>query len=122
MTTAIDGYFRALSQIDRAAYLACFTTDAVVQDPYGGRTFEGHDGLNRWFNGLERTWESFAMTPGESFTSGDRVAVTWTAAATSRTGKNARFAGINVFTLDGEGQISRLEGYWDVAATMAQIA
>jgi steroid delta-isomerase len=122
MTSAINDYFAALNSINRAAYLACFAPNATVQDPYGGRTFEGHDGLGRWFNGLERTWESFTMTPGDSFAVADRVAVAWTAEARSHQGKKARFAGINLFTLGEDGLITRLEGYWDAAAMIAQLA
>jgi hypothetical protein len=36
-------------------------------------------------------------------------------------GKRADFAGINVFTVGEDGLISRLEGYWDYAAMVAQI-
>jgi steroid delta-isomerase len=121
MTSATDRYFHALNGLDRAAYLACFADNALVQDPYGGRTLEGNEGLNKWFNGMERTWERFTMTPGQGFAAGDRVAVPWTAEATAKSGKTARFAGINLFTIGEDGRISRLEGYWDVAAMMAQL-
>lgn len=121
-TSAIDQYFTALNNIDREAYLAAFSDDATVQDPYGGRAFQGQEGLNKWFNGLERTWAKFTMTPAESYRAGNRMAVRWTAEATANSGKEAAFHGINVFTLSEDGRISSLEGYWDAAAMMAQIS
>jgi steroid Delta-isomerase len=121
-TSPIDQYFDALNNIDREAYLACFSNDATVQDPYGGRAFQGQEGLNKWFNGLERTWGRFAMTPGKAYTAGNRVAVTWTAEATAKSGKEAAFDGVNLFTLTEDGRISSLEGYWDATAMMAQIS
>lgn len=121
-TSPIDQYFEALNNIDREAYLACFSNDATVQDPYGGRAFQGQEGLNKWFNGLERTWVRFAMTPGKAHRAGNRVAVPWTAEATAKSGKEAAFDGINVFTLGEDGRIAALEGYWDAAAMMAQIS
>lgn len=122
MAPSIHDYFQAASNLDRQAYLSCFSQEAVVMDPYGGRPFQGHDGLNKFFNGMERTWESFTMTPGEFFAAGDRVATQWTARGTAKSGKTAEFAGINVFTLGEDGLISQLEAYWDVRAMIAQIS
>jgi ketosteroid isomerase-like protein len=62
------------------------------------------------------------MRPGASFASGNRVAVNWAVEARAKTGKTAEFAGINVFTLDDEGKISQLEGYWDFKQMVAQIS
>ncbi|MCA9970020.1 MAG: nuclear transport factor 2 family protein [Anaerolineales bacterium] len=119
---AVAGYFAALSAIDRDAYLACFAPDGVAFDPYGGRPFQGHAGLNKFMDGLERTWASFQMTPGDAFAAGDRVAVAWRCTATAKSGKTADFAGINVFTLNAAGLIAQLEAYWDFKAMLAQIS
>ena len=117
-----DNYFAAVSQLDQAAYLACFASDAVVHDPYGGRAWQGHEGLTKFFGGMERTWASFTMTPGESHVSGNRLATTWTAQGVSKNDKTAQFAGINVFTVNEDGLITQLEAYWDFKAMVAQIS
>jgi steroid Delta-isomerase len=122
MISAFNRYFAAVNSLDREAYLACFSEDAVVMDPYGGRVLEGRDGLNKFFNGMERTWNTFAMTPQEYFISGNRAAVRWNSEATAKSGKTAQFAGINVFNVNEDGLIDRMEGYWDAAAMMAQIS
>lgn len=122
MASQIDSYFLALKNRDRAAYLACFTPDAEVHDPYGARPFLGTEGLHKFMDGFERTWASFAIIPGHSFAAGDRVAVSWQTEAASKQGKTAVFAGIDVFTLAEDGRISRLEGYWDFKAMVAQIS
>ena len=119
--TAIEAYRQALNSLDRAAYHAAFAADAVVMDPYGGRPLEGAAGLDRFFNGMERTWSRFTMTYGAAYAGGDRVAVNWQVEAEAKGGKVAVFAGINVFTLDDSGLITRLEGYWDARAMMAQL-
>ncbi len=121
MNSTISNYFRALSDLDREGYLACFAPDATVMDPYGGRPLHGTDGLNKFMDGMERTWVAFEMVPGEAFAAGDRVAVSWKAKATAKSGKTAEFAGINVFTLNEDGLITQLEGYWDFKAMVAQI-
>jgi steroid delta-isomerase len=122
MSNAIGDYFRALSDIDREAYLACFDENATILDPYGGRPLTGVDGLNKFMDGVERTWDSFSMTPREMIAVADRVAASWSVVATAKSGKSAEFSGINIFTLNEAGKISRLEGYWDFKAMLAQIS
>lgn len=108
--------------MDRDDYLACFTDDATVRDPYGGRPLEGKEGLNKFIDGMERTWRVFHMEPRETFASGDRVATLWVAHATAKSGKTAEFSGINIFTLNEAGLIATLESYWDFEAMVAQIS
>jgi hypothetical protein len=62
------------------------------------------------------------MRPSEAYMSGNRTAVRWSATGTSQSGKTAHFEGINVFTVNDEGLISRLEGYWDIKGMVAQIS
>lgn len=120
--SASDAYFKALCELDRDAYLSCFTTKAELRDPYGGEPFMGPDGLAKWFKGMERTWQEFSIKPVLQFKSGSRIAVQWEAQGRAKSGKNAQFYGINVFTLDDEGLISHLEGYWDFQLMVAQIS
>jgi steroid delta-isomerase len=122
MTSAYSHYFSALNNLDQAAYVACFSDNAELRDPYGGRIFTGPSGLIKWFQSMERTWAEFDIQPDSSFESGDRVAIQWTALGSSKAGKKAQFSGINVFTIDDAGLIFRLDGYWDVAAMLAQLA
>lgn len=57
MISASDSYFAALQKIDLDAYITCFSKDAEVHDPYGSRPFVERSGLEKWFQGLDRTWE-----------------------------------------------------------------
>jgi ketosteroid isomerase-like protein len=120
--TAVERYFNALGSLNRENFLNCFSGNAELRDPYGGRVFEGREGLSKWFVGMERTWDTFSMNAIDTYESGDRLAASWTASAMAKNGKTASFAGINVFTIDEKGLISRLEGYWDASGMMAQIS
>lgn len=122
MITACERYFQALNNIDRRAFVDCFTDDALVMDPYGARKMEGVEGLSRWFNGMESTWDEFSIETGEYFVSGDRCAVEWKAEGKSKSGQIAQFKGIDVFTVSEDGLVSKLEAYWDAAAMMSQIS
>ena len=119
--SSVDRYFRAVSELDRDAYLDSFSRDAVLRDPYNGPEHRGQPGLNAFFDGLEKTWDSFEMVPEEAYRSGSRVAVPWKASGTAKSGKTADFAGVNVFSLDDDGRIERLEGYWDYEEMVAQL-
>jgi ketosteroid isomerase-like protein len=122
MITACEKYFHALNKIDRQAFMACFTEEAQIFDPYGSRMVEGKPGLNRWFDGMEKTWSEFSIKPGEYYIAGERCAVEWAATATAQSGKQAQFKGIDVFTVSETGLISSLEAYWDAAEMMSQIS
>lgn len=121
MTSASDKYFDALNRIDKSDFLACFTPDSALHDPYGGRPFSGSAGLEKWFDGFIRTWNKFSIEAEESYRSGDRLAVKWSADGTASSGKQASFSGVDVFTFDEQGLISRMDGYWDAAAMLEQI-
>lgn len=119
--SSVDRYFRAVSNLDRAAYLSCFSEEAILRDPYGGPVRQGEAGLSAFFDGMEKAWDSFQMTPQAFYRTGDRVATPWTATGTAKNGKTAEFAGVNVFTLDEDGRIRQLDGYWDYKAMAAQL-
>ena len=118
---SVRSYFNALNSIDRSAFLSCFSSGAVARDPYGGPVFEGPDGLNKLFDGMERTWSEFGMEPQAAFAGGNRLAVPWATSAVTKKGKRAEFSGVNVFTLDEDGKIIELDAYWNFKAMLAQI-
>jgi ketosteroid isomerase-like protein len=47
--TSIAEWIAAMNTHDSAAYLAFFTDDAVLDDPSVGEVFEGHAGINEYF-------------------------------------------------------------------------
>lgn len=121
MPDKVRAYFNALNSIDRAAFVDCFAEDAVARDPFGSATFEGSEGLHKFFDGVERTWSEFRMQPRAHYTGGDRVAVPWSTTARAKNGKEATFDGVNLFTVGEDGKIRMLDAYWDIRAMLRQI-
>ena len=119
--SASDRYFDALNNIDQERFLSCFADDAEIHDPYGGRPFVGIEGARKWFSGFEGTWSNFSIEGEDPFPCGDRLAVKWTVRGEAKSGKIAEFSGIDVFTVSQEGLITRMDGYWDAPAMLAQI-
>lgn len=121
MISASSSYFEALNSMNREAFLACFSQDAEIHDPYGGRPFVGSEGLGKWFAGFQGAWKQFSITHEGTYVCGNRAAVKWNAQGEASNGKRATFSGIDIFTIDNGGLIERMDGYWDAPAMLAQI-
>lgn len=121
LPTRVRDYFDALNELDRQSFLSCFTENAVTRDPYGGPVYEGRAGLEKFFDGVESTWQAFEMTPEAAYRGGDRLAVPWRTVAEAKNGSRAEFSGVNVFTVAGDGRIRELDAYWDFRGMLAQI-
>lgn len=119
--SASDRYFDALNNMNQEKFLPCFAADAELNDPHGGRPFIGKEGLSKWFSGFLATWTQFSISVEEPYSSGDRTAVKWNARGDASSGKGAAFSGIDVFTINEDGLITRMDGYWDAPAMLAQI-
>lgn len=117
----VEQYMKALNTLDEAAYLALFTENCVVNDPYGVAEFLGEDGLKRFFKGMTDTWKYFEMR-GDNFYPGDgnRLAVRWAVSATAKNGKAIDFSGVSIFYF-AEDKISGLDAYWHFRGIMKQI-
>jgi limonene-1,2-epoxide hydrolase len=117
----VDKYMKALSALDENAYVALFTDNAVVNDPYGIAEFLGEDGLKRFFKGMTDTWQYFEMR-GDKFYPGDgnRLAVRWSVSATAKNSRTIEFSGISIFYFS-ENKISGLDAYWHFRGIMQQI-
>lgn len=119
--SAPDCYFDALNTLDQEAFLACFSKEAEMHDPFGSRPYVGAKGLEKWFSGFRNTWKKFSISREEIFACGNRAAVKWSVQGEANNGKRATFSGIDVFTIDEDGQIVRMDGFWDAPAMLAQI-
>lgn len=121
MVDVVEKYIKALNTLDEAAYLALFTNNAVVNDPYGTAEYLGEDGLKRFFKGMTDTWKFFEMR-GDRFYPGDgqRIAVRWSVSATAKNGKTVEFSGISLFYFS-ENQLSGLDAYWHFRGMMNQL-
>ena len=122
MVGVIEQYIKALNTLDEAAYLALFTSNAVVNDPYGTAEYLNEDGLKRFFKGMTDTWKFFEMR-GDRFYPGDgqRIAVRWSVSATGKNGKTVEFSGISLFYFSENNKLSGLDAYWHFRGMMNQL-
>ncbi len=97
--TAIDRMIAATNAGDSAAFVACFTRDAYLED--WGRAFHGHDGVARW-NQSDNIGKHAHFEATGQRTDGDDLIVTLVV-----TGGGFNGSSDIRFTLDGD-LISRL--------------
>ena len=116
----VNAYFNAICALDCEAWIATFAADGISYEP-GNPPLAGHDMLRAFFNGVAGGFESISMLPDQIFVIGNEAGVKWLASGMGKTGRPARFEGIDVFTLNDEGKIQSVKAYWDPAAMMAQL-
>jgi steroid Delta-isomerase len=118
---AVDRYFAAIADLDADAFVACFAPGATSHDPVGARPSEGEAGLRRFFGGITRTFRRMVLTPDDTFHAGGSVAVKWTGRGETHDGVAVEYSGIDVFEVDDEGRITRLDAYWDPTQLFSQL-
>ncbi len=118
---AAQAYFVAVSHGDLAEIVSLFDANAHLEDPVGTPALTGHEGVGRFVKGLRRAWSELRMTPTLVCTRDNTAAVAWQAAGRSATGKDIQFAGIDILAVNDAGLITRVEGYWDIEAVIAQM-
>lgn len=120
ITEVVNAYFDAICSLDCEAWIATFAADAVSHEP-GNPPLEGHDALRAFFNGVAAGFENIRMLPDQVFVVGNEAGIKWSASGLGKTGRQAKFEGVDVFTLNDYGKIQTVKAYWDPAAMMAQL-
>ncbi len=120
ITEVVNAYFDAICSLNCEAWIATVATDAVSHEP-GNPPLAGHEMLRAFFNGVAGGFESIRMLPDQIFVVGNEAGVKWSASGLGKTGRPAKFEGIDVFTFSDDGKIQSIKAYWDPAAMMAQL-
>jgi len=119
VTKVVNEYFDAICNLDCEAWIATFAADAVSHEP--GNPLVGHDALRAFFNGVAAGFETIEMRPDRIFVVGNEAGVKWSASGVGKTGRKVSFEGVDVFTLNDDGKIQTMKGFWDPAAMMSQL-
>lgn len=118
----------AVQAKDRAAWLALFADDAVVEDPVGpsflDESGQGHRGLaaiGAFFDANIAPVESIAFDIADSFAAGDEVANVATISMTLPGGATSRCEGVFVYRVREDGKLVSLRAFWEVDRMLATI-
>ena len=106
---------------DRAAWLALFAPDAIVEDPIGpsmfdpeGKGHRGADALAAFYdNVISMGRVEFAIR--ESYAGGNECANVGTITTTLPDGSRAIVEGVYTYRVNEEGQLVAMRAYWEPA-------
>jgi len=125
----MSDYLAAWNSHEPARVAAFFAPDAVYDDRGAAEIARGAEGISAHVERVleafpDLTFEVVRAAHGDDFTAGE-----WRARMTHRgnlaglapTGRSVESAGVDVATLDTEGQITHLVSYYDGAAIMRSL-
>jgi ketosteroid isomerase-like protein len=119
----------AVQAKDKAAWLALFADDAVVEDPVGpsflDESGQGHRGLaaiGAFFDNNIAPVESIRFDLADSFAAGDEVANVATIHMTLPGGATSRCEGVFVYRVRADGKLVSLRAFWEVDRMMATLS
>ena len=107
--------------MDVEAWVSTFAEDAVSHDPVGSAPLEGHGALRQFIGGVMGLFENVGLQEQQVFVAGNEAAVKWTGYGRGKNGRDVRFEGIDVITVDEHGKISGVRAYWDAASLIAAV-
>ena len=84
--------------------------------PHGG-TFEGHEGVGSFFQGIGATWEAMQVDPAQFIDAGGKVIVLGRVSGTLRGGSPGEYGFAHVFTLTN-GAVTEFREYVDPGDTV----
>ena len=116
----------AVQAKDKAAWLALFAEDGVVQDPVGksfldetGEGHRGHEAIGAFFDNNIAPVEQIRFELHDSFAAGDEVANVATIHMTLPGGTTSRCEGVFVYRVRDDGKLVSLRAFWEVDRMMA---
>jgi steroid delta-isomerase len=110
----IAHYVSTLNSRDPQGIASLFAEDAVQADPASNPPNVGRDAIRAFFIGSIEASEGWTFSASSVHTCGDQVAINFQIVVESG-GTTMTIAGIEVFTVNGDGLIASVYAYWDEA-------
>jgi steroid delta-isomerase len=117
----ITKYYNSLGAIDLAGWLGTLDAEAFICDPVGTPPLNVQRDSQKFFEILDKFYQTFAITQDHIFVAGNSAAIKWTMQVTAKNGRTATVEGISTFEINEEGKISKLLSYWDETAMKAKL-
>jgi steroid delta-isomerase len=111
---AVAEFFAAIAAVDPPRIAAAFAEQGEIEDPVGSEIVRGRANIEASFaNGFAKRIRSAEVETLATEIAGDSIEARWRLGAVGTSGRRAEAEGIDVVTVDSDGLITRVAGYWD---------
>lgn len=109
----VDAYVDAYDRNDKAAFLALWAPDGVLEDPVGTPAHSGPDALGAFWDGARELADRIVLKPQSVLMAGGEAAVVIEINAHIGDGGLVMQA-VDVMQFDDAGLLSSVRAYWDM--------
>jgi steroid delta-isomerase len=112
---AVDAYVDAYARNDKAAFLALWAPDGVLEDPVGTPAHQGVEALGAFWDGARELADRIELSPRSVIVAGDEAAMVFDIRAHIGTG-GMLIEAVDTMRIDDDGRLVSVRAYWDMAA------
>ena len=111
----VDAYVDAYARNDKAAFLALWAPDGVLEDPVGTPAHQGVEALGAFWDGARELADRIELVPVAVIVTGDEAAMVFEIHAHIGDG-GLLMQAVDVMRVDDDGRLLSVRAYWDMAA------
>lgn len=110
----IDGYIDAYEQNDKAAFLALWATDGVLEDPVGTPAHMGKEALGAFWDGARELADRIVLKMDRAVIAGGEAAVT--IEINAHMGESGIvMPAVDIMRFNDDGLLASVRAYWDMS-------
>jgi steroid delta-isomerase len=117
----LENHYAAIQAFDLEAWVGTFAEDGQLYDPVGTPSITGHTELAQFFQKMFSQFENVEVNKDSMFVLGNQAAVKWTAAGITKSDRQFKIEGIDVFHVNDSGKIQTLLAYWNPETLKKQL-
>ena len=111
----VDAYVDAYARNDRAAFLALWASDGVLEDPVGTPVHEGMEAIGAFWDQARELSDRIVLKPEEIIVAGDEAVMVFEINAHIGDGGMVLHA-VDVMRCDADGRLVSVRAFWDMAS------
>ena len=114
LRATVDAYVDAYARNDKAAFLALWAPDGVLEDPVGTPAHQGIEALGAFWDGARELADRIELVPVAVIVTGDEAAMVFEIHAHIGDG-GLLMQAVDVMRVDDDGRLLGVRAYWDMA-------
>ena len=110
----VDSYVDAYAKNDKAAFLALWAPEGILEDPVGTPVHVGVDALGAFWDGARELANRIVLKPENVVVAGGEAAMVFEINAHIGDG-GLTMQAVDVMKFDDDGRLTSVRAYWDMA-------